>query len=349
MVDPATLKQVEDKMMAEINQTPSQPYNALQYVQSFLARKKKGLGQNHTSTLVFHGATLLSKNNATNFAGTLLTWFIEDGAGVDYKFKLESEKLTSSKYCDVRRLINFLSEIDLVAAGPIVDQIFNPIHIIIAQKRVEKGSDLAKRISELEALFAKICEESKKWLYAFKSYVRLGEMKKTSDILNKWSSEGYETEKPLFFARGLLQLLSDNKIIHANELLKHSKAKITGDQSGNGGGPESSALAVWHVALIMTELAALPPMQRVDKAKLGGILVQRYTPLMLKIDEKLAELMMKAAEASLGYNPPQEAQGPNPMAMLQGLLGGGAGGPPGGAPTPDMRQMMQLMNKMKAK
>ena len=70
---------------------------------------------------------------------------------------------------------------------------------------------------------------------------------------------------------------------------------------------------------------------------------------MLKIDEKLAELMMKAAEASLGYNPPQEAQGPNPMAMLQGLLGGGAGGPPGGAPTPDMRQMMQMMNKMKAK
>jgi hypothetical protein len=347
MVDAATLKQVEDKMMAELNQTPSQPYEALQYVQSFLARKKKGLGQMNTSTLVFHGATLLAKNNASSIAGTLLTWFVEDGAGVGYKFKLQSDKLNSSNYCDVQRLIDFLSTLDNVSAGPIVDQIFNPIHIIIAQKRVEKNSELAKRISNLEAQFAKICEASKKWLYAFKSYVRLGEMKKTSDILNQWSSEGYKTEKPLFFARGLLQLLSDNKIVHASELLKHSHAKIADDSSGVGGGPESSSLAVWHVAVIMTELAALPPMQRVDKVKLSGILVQRYTPLMLKIDTKLAELLMKAAEVSLGFSPPQEAQGPNPMAMLQGLLGGGGKAP--GAVAPDMGKMMAMMNQMKSK
>lgn len=181
-----------------------------------------------------------------------------------------------------------------------------------------------------------------------RSYVRLGEMKKTAEILNAWSSEGYQTEKPLFFARGLLQLLSDYKIASANELLKHSIPYVVDDVSGVGGGPASSALAVWHVVYIMTELAALPPMQRVDKPKLSGLLVQRYTPLLLKIDTKLAELLMKAAEVSLGYNPPQEAQGPNPMAMLQGLLGGGGGAPGGaGGGAPDMGKMMEMMKRMK--
>lgn len=200
------LKQVEDKMMSELNSTPSQPYEALQYVQSFLARKKKVsdretqsllsithtntslqhlptiiinnntnprnqlqvLGQMNTSSFVFHGATLLANNNAASSAAILLTWFIEDGAGVEYKFKLQSNPLDASNYCDVQRLIDFLSKLDSIKAAPIADQIFNPIHIVIAQKRVEKDSALSKRVRSLEASLAKTCEASKKWLFAFK-------------------------------------------------------------------------------------------------------------------------------------------------------------------------------------
>jgi hypothetical protein len=42
---------------------------------------------------------------------------------------------------------------------------------------------------------------------------------KVAEVLNTWSKEGYKHEKALFF--GLLQLILDNKIEFANEVLRH--------------------------------------------------------------------------------------------------------------------------------
>jgi hypothetical protein len=57
-------------------------------------------------------------------------------------------------------------------------------------------------------------------------------MKKTSVILEAWSAEAYPTEKPLFFAKALLQLLSDGKIKLAGELLMHSNKLIKDNTEG---------------------------------------------------------------------------------------------------------------------
>src|SRR5688572_15382422 len=77
----AVLSQLEEKMLAELQS--GHPYEALQYVQSFVARKKKLVGQNVTSALVFRGVKLMVDNNASSSAGTLLCWFIEEGAGLE--------------------------------------------------------------------------------------------------------------------------------------------------------------------------------------------------------------------------------------------------------------------------
>ena len=105
------------------------------------------------------------------------------------------------------------------------------------------------------------------------------------------------------------------------------------------------------MAVILTELASLPPLPRVDKAKLFGLLLARYSALVRLLDAKLEELLLKAGEVSFGYQSPQAAQqgGVNPMALLQGLLGGGGGGAeagPGGGP--DMAGMMEMMQRMQA-
>ena len=116
-------------------------------------------------------------------------------------------------------------------------------------------------------------------------------------------------------------------------------------------GHGTDALAVWHVAVILTELASLPPMPRVDKAKLFGLLLARYSNLVRLLDSKLEELLLKAGEASFGYQSPQAAQqGVNPMALLQGMLGGGgaAGGAGAGAGGVDMAGMMDMMQRMQA-
>jgi len=79
--------QLAEKVVAEVNNGHS--YEALQLMQSFIARKKKLLGRKETSAMVFYGAGLLVDNGAPADAGTLLVWFIEDGAGDDFNFHME--------------------------------------------------------------------------------------------------------------------------------------------------------------------------------------------------------------------------------------------------------------------
>lgn len=165
-------------------------------------------------------------------------------------------------------------------------------------------------------------------------------MDKAALVLNNWANEGYLTEKPLFFGRALLSILSDNKVTLANTLLEHLSPLI--DDNINPDTKTSAAdaayLGVWHVGVIMVELASFPPMPRVDKLKLFSILYQRYVPLFVKIDPKLVETLNKIGENTFGYQPqgPSNAR-PNPMAMLQGLLGGGGlGGLGAGAGRPSV-------------
>ncbi len=344
------LAQLDEKMVPELQ--GNHPYEALQYVQSFVARKKKLLGQNTTSQLVFHAAKLMVDNSANSSAGTLLCWFIEEGAGVDNIFKLQKNKLDTDNYCDVQRLIDLLNSISVEQASTIVDQVYGPFHVLVAKARVAEDTGLSSRITKAEHLFANIFDGSRRWLNAFKSYVRLEDTRKAAAVVDRWSGDGYASEKGLFFARALLQLLADGKVALASSFLQHSTSLVQDNIAAGavGGGADSSSLAVWHLATMLTQLAAMAPQPRVDKKKLFGLLYSRYTPLLLHIDPKLAELMVRTGEQVFGCQLTQQSQAPNPMAMLQGLLGGGGGGGQGGRGGgqggPDMNAMMNMMSKM---
>lgn len=368
----ALLHQLEEKLGQELRE--QHVYEALQYVQSFIARKKKILGVRGTSTAVFLSAkTLLSGVNYDSAesttasltlaatAGTLLKWFIEEGAGLDYQFRLYPDQLNSVQYCDVQNLQEFLSALDIRTAGPVVDAIYNPLHVLVAKSKVKKHSHLSQRITKLEVFFAGVLQNSKRWLSAFKSYIRLQNAEKAAEVLNQWSAEGYATEKAIFFGRGLLYLLSENKAVLAKELL-HASLQYIEDNTGAdkvAGGPSSTALAVWHVAVILTDLANFPPMPRVDKTKLFGLLHRRYGAFFVQVDVKLLEVFLKAGEACFNYvleNPADNT--PSPMAMLQSLLTGGASNKPTGngrpnRPSPtgglDIEALMSMMNKMHGK
>ena len=339
------MQSLQEKMLSYLNSEPSLCYEALQYNQSFIARKKKILGTDHTSTAVFCGAALLAKNKAASSAGVLLKWFIEEGAGLDYPFKLRNDG-----YCDVERLINFLKPLPVSDAAAIADVIYNPFHLLVAKASVPANSRLSTRINDLEIFFAGILLSSHKWLSAFKSFLRLRDLTGATQTLKQWSEEGYKYEQPIFFARALLYLLSEGKAGLANELLPHFTAIIKDDD------PKSSYVAaVWHLSVILTELASLPPMPRVDKAKLFGIIYQRYQALILHFDIQLAEIVLKAGESCFGYQVPGNA-GPNPLAMLQSLLGSreaasNAAAAPAkpAAPAFDIDSMLKMMNAMQGR
>ena len=116
-------------------------------------------------------------------------------------------------------------------------------------------------------------------------------MARAAKILDLWSNEGYATEKHLFFARAVLQLLSDGKIAKASEFLLVSAKYV--EIPENSKCVNTAAVAVWNLATILTNLAALPPKQRVEPTKIFTIIAQLYFPLLSKIDHKLIDLLEK--------------------------------------------------------
>lgn len=63
-------KQFKEKILEEIAANHS--YEALNYAQSFIARKRKHLGKMATSAILFFGVKLLVDNNAGSDAGDVI-------------------------------------------------------------------------------------------------------------------------------------------------------------------------------------------------------------------------------------------------------------------------------------
>lgn len=288
--------QLKEKILAEI--AAGHSYEALNYAQSFVARKRKHMGKNATSALVFYGARLLVDNGAASDSGTLLAWYIEDGAGDDFLFHLEDRAIVDKEiYCDVERISELLTGLTLEQTSPIVSKIHGPVHkAILNKKKIKKNGPLSKRLEAFEKKCADTFEKTKDWLSAYKAVLRLeaSDMARAANILDMWSSEGYATEKPLFFARAVLQLLSDGKTAKASEFLLVSAKYVEGaDPAGTN---NTAAIAVWNLATILTNLAVMPPRPRVDPTKIFSIIAQLYFQLLSKIDPKLIDLLEKVRE-----------------------------------------------------
>jgi len=342
------ISQLEEKMIPQLQSNCF--YEAQQYVQSFVARKKKVLGQSQTSSLVFHGARLLLDHNGAADAGTLLVWFIEDGAGIDFHFRLEkSSDLTGDKYCDADRLLSLLAPLSPEKIYPLVDKVYGPLHILAAKESASKDTALSARLSKLEEVFASAFESNKKWTLAFKAIYRVEDTSRMASILNAWSKEGYKTEQPLFFARAVFQLLSDKKIATAASLIEKSAPFIQDNATTAPEVEMGSSLATWHLATILSGLASLPPMPRVDKTKLFGLLMQLYYPLVARIDPKLVELLDKVGSATFNFaSQVTQAEPPNPMTMLKHMLSGAPPKAPPGTMNPgfDLNAMMAMLQNM---
>lgn len=349
-VNPDPITQLEEKMHSHL--LNGKFYEAQQYVQSFVARKKKVLGQSVTSTLVFHGARLLLNANASSDAGSLLVWFIEDDAGADYGFKLEKSELSGDKYCDCQRLLELLSSQPADKIAPMVDKIYGPVHIYASKDSITKSSPLYTRLTKLEEIFANSFESVKKWNSAYKAMSRIADSSRMSSLLNSWAMEGYKCEQPLFFCRAVLQLLGDNKVELAADLVAKSKAYVVETDDST----MMSSLAAWHVAVILSGLASLPPMPRVDKTKLFGLLMQLYYQLLARTDPKLAELLDKIGYVVFKFaNTAPQNEPPNPMTLIKNMLSGVSSSPkapsnagPSTAGGFDVQAMMQMINQMQA-
>lgn len=302
------LAQLEEKVRQEI--AGQHVYEALQYVQSFVARKKKILGVRGVSQAVFLGARLLVSDPSVDAAaaggaaGNLVKWFVEEGAGADHPFYVHPDAVNYTTYCDTQNLLELLSAMDASVAGSVVTVLYNPFHLLLTKKKVKRASGLAQRINKLENVFAGVFLATKHFHQAFKCYLRLEDSDKLRDTLVAWTQDAYATEKPLFFGRALLTLLAENKVKLASDLSTLLAAHVSDniEPGVSGGGAHSASLAVYHVSVTLTELAILPPHDRVNKPRLFVLVYRRYASLFAQLDTRLLETLVKAGESVFRFD-----------------------------------------------
>lgn len=374
MAEKTPFQLLEEKMAPEI--ANGYPYEALQLAESFIARKKKTAGRDITAQLVFYGAKLLIKGNASADAGTLLIWYMEDGAGDDYYFRVNNDPIQ----VDLELLIDLFNTHTPAQLHPVLSKIYLPFHRLIVKTNPTSQSISKQTMSilhKIELKWIDIFIDQKDFAIACKALMRIGEdIPRIARILDSWAREGggYASEYPLYFARSILLWLAEGRISKAESLLKASSKyvepyetaalKLSTDNANVAAkerpctGSEG-ALAIWHMAIILAELAAMEPKPRVDKPKIFNLVLERYNSIIVRIDPRLVQLYDKIAQNAfdINVNGGQGGSGnANPMAaMFQNMLAGGAGGgapaagagqAPGGQPPLDMNAMMKMLKQM---
>lgn len=318
------LELLEEKMVAEIE--VGHPYEALQLAQSLIARKKKTLGRDVTASLVGHGAAVLLKGKAPADAGTLIAWYIEDGAGDDYYFRLQE---------DLSIITDLFKDARPENVHPLLQKIYGPLHKLIA--RSGNAKTVAASLQELELKFIDIFVAQKDWNVAVRALLRIDQIPRVAQILDLWAKDGgYSSEYPLFFARVVFQVLSDSQLAKANAVLQAAYPYLAPlDKAPEGDISEdkaaialANALAVWHLAIILTELVGAEAKPRVDKNRIFLLLLERYSHIIQKLDPKLLFLLDKIGQTYFGLGAGDQV---NPMAaMFQNLMAGGAAPAAGG-------------------
>jgi hypothetical protein len=335
------------------------PYEALQYVQSFIARKKKTLTREDSSTLVFLAAKLLIDAGSFNDTGALLVWFMETGAGEDLRFHLSTGP--DQSYCDLDRLLDLIKDLDAASSAPIINKIASAIGQLIgsipSSTPQEKRVSLHANMMKFEDLCANAFEYSGNYLGALKSICRLGDMDRAAKLLNNWASKGYKYEHPLYFARAALHLLAEGHSEQASDLVTISRQAgyIAEDQyldATNDNYP-CPALAAWHFVTITVELVSLSSIPATTKRKIYSVLCERYMALLSQVDSKMPSLLSTISEvvfstdegrgefsSSSGSRGGGMNMNGGMLDMLNSMMGGGGAG--GGI---DLKGMMSALQQ----
>lgn len=306
------MEEVYSTLKEKMAESKCSSYEALQYLQSFVARKKKSIGKDNTSLAVFYGANLLVQRKANAEAGELLSWFIDSD-----QFEVVS--------C-LQRMEDLLKKMAPDQAQPLVTCIYDPLHQrVVKGMTKENQKDMHDRLLKLDAIFADVFQKTQMWPNAYKSVLRLGDITRAANILHEWSKGGFKNEKPMFFARAVLTLMADKKVELAAEMVKQCTPYMEGDDNVDpprAGGDDSAPLAAWHLAVILSGLASLPPMQRVDKTRLFNVLSNLYAGTLEIIDVQLVMLVEKIGKNVFAVQP-AVPEG-NPMALMQAMMAASA-------------------------
>ena len=262
------------KMEGEI--ASSQPYEAMLYCQSFLARKKKSLSSDEVTTCLVEGAKLLIEKNEYAYAATLVVWFID------------SKLLRIDKVEDI---FGLLPLVPITHAIQFLDILFVPFSKYI-ESNVSTGGQHS--LLMLYSFCAPLFESAAHHRQAIKCYHSSNDIIGVARVLDVMAKQGHSSEYALFFSRTYLQLLSSVDYgILSDAFFVEAQNEYMGQFIEAH--PEDEACQCWKLCDMIHDLYGLEDKKssstKIDKAGIFLLLLNHYSPLLQHLDTHILNLL----------------------------------------------------------
>jgi hypothetical protein len=300
------------------------PYEAMMYVQTFVARKRKTLSHQNTCKLVFCGINVLLKHSEWESAGALLDWLLSTGA-------LELNP-SNTNFDTVSSII---SSIQRDHAMLFLDKAYTPLCSYIQTLQTELKH---RYMFQLSMLCGEIFEHCHRWRDAKTCYIGVGDMTSLVRVTHMWSLDGFPSEYSLFFARGYLIILAGKLVPQAaafyksanDEYMEPYELTISCGPATALQRESTKCYALWQLCTIIYDLMGMadnPLLSlKVDRKKVFMLLLNKYQELLIHYDAELYRTMQQIGKLHFGIvdDTPEQV---NPMqALLGSMMGGGGGG-----------------------
>jgi hypothetical protein len=293
-------------------------YEALLYVQSFVARKKRSLSPSESCSLAFKGIEILIQNDEIQYAGTLLNWLLSSGILAD-SFRIEI----------FHRIITLISTVPQQHSVLFVNTIFTQLSEFVESHNKISALDKRRYIYEVNQKCGEIFERARRWRDAKNSYLSIGDISGVARIVHLWASEGYETEYPIFFARVYLILLANKLIPQAAAFYRAATDDYLDAYEMTLNALPNTALKiasqytynVWEMCTMINELlhlAEIPAVSaKVDQAKVFTLILEKYSGLLQRFDPSLYDASVTVGSKVFLIPPKEENESSgNPMSAL---------------------------------
>jgi hypothetical protein len=273
---------LEEKLSQALREGRS--YDAMQYAQSFLARKRAGsvlAGPAALTHCLFAVRRFLSLGFPSE-GGELLRWAI---ANKYFEEGLDVEHIADA----LAQLAGVLSEAKAEAAGQLAKTAARDLLEVMDRhgRSSTEAALLRNPVHALRSVLAETLGSIESWHLAVDVLYLGDDMAALSRALLGLASQGGRCELPLFFARAVLQLLSNGRVEAADSLLAEGAHIIEARESNRN----SMTIAVWHFVVMLVDLIvrgkSLPPKERQNIYRL---LSEKYQSIVQDVDSKLVDL-----------------------------------------------------------
>ena len=302
-----SLHHLKQKMESEIQL--SQPYEAMMYCQSFLARKKRSLNDNEMTRCLVEGCQALLANNEHEYTGKLITWFVD------------------SKMLVMERSQDILALLPLIPPDHAIKFLDNFYHPVAKFFEAHSSSGGLECMLMLNTYCVPHFEAAERYSQALRCFHALNDMIGMARVLDLMAKKGNVSEYPLFFTRAYLYLLSSGTK-ESGILSDAFFVEVDNDYMGpfQEINLHLCTCQCWKMCELIHDLHELgdniskSTPARINKGAMFSLLVDHYSPLLRQQDSQLLELLQLVGLHVFNVQP-QRLENNNPMhAMIRNMF-----------------------------